>query len=144
MARGPGPEMADLPPEPVLALRFGPAVRALRRRAGLSMHELARRAGVDPAYVLRMERPGPAARPTLPRRPVVVAVGLALGLGRLELDDLLARAGHVPETLVDLGGWDRALADAAAVLASADVSPEAKAEFREVIQILAGRWLRGA
>src|SRR5690348_9675246 len=32
-------------------LGFGSAVRALRRRAGLSLNELARRAGVDPAYV---------------------------------------------------------------------------------------------
>src|SRR5438128_2224371 len=56
-----------------IALAFGATVRALRQEAGMSLNELARRAGVDPAYIHRIEARG-TRRPPLPRRPVVVAI----------------------------------------------------------------------
>jgi transcriptional regulator with XRE-family HTH domain len=118
---------------------FGAAVRGLRGRAGLSLNELARRADIDPAYVYRIET-SPGERPTIPRRPIVLGLGRALGLQAAQLDDLLARAGYAPEALVELGGWDDSLADVARVLADPRLSVTAKAEFREVLRILAARW----
>jgi transcriptional regulator with XRE-family HTH domain len=121
---------------------FGPAVRALRGRAGLSLNELARRAAIDPAYVHRIERAA-AGSPTIPRRPVVLALGRALGLDGSRLDDLLARAGYAPEALLELGGWDETLADVADVLTDRRLPVAAKAEFREVVGILSRRWRGG-
>ncbi len=118
---------------------FAALVRALRLRAGISINELARRASVDPAYVHRIERQT-GGRVTLPRRHVVVALGQALRLTPTELDDLLARAGFCPESVSRLGGWDEALAEIAAVLGDPTLGGQDKAEFREVLRLLAARW----
>jgi transcriptional regulator with XRE-family HTH domain len=125
-----------------IALAFGATVRALRLQAGISLNELARRARVDPAYIHRIESRG-AQRPPLPRRPVVVAIAVALGSDARQTDQLLALAGHTPAALLELGGWDATLASVAELLADPAVSGPAKAEFREVVRILARRWARG-
>jgi len=98
------------------ALAFGATVHALRLQAGISLNELARRAGVDPAYVHRMEARG-AHRPPLPRRPVVLALAAAFGSDARQADQLLALAGHAPAALLELGGWDQTLASVAELLA---------------------------
>lgn len=122
---------------------FGAALRALRLRVGLSLNELARRAAIDPAYLHRIEtRPGD--QPTIPRRAVVVRLGQALGLNPVQLDDLLSRAGYTPEALVALGGWDETLAAVARVLSEPGLALADRAEFREVVHILARRWLADA
>src|SRR5258708_10233736 len=82
-----------------IALAFGATVRALRLQAGLSLNELARRAGVDPAYIHRIES-RTAQRPPLPRRPVVAAIAAALGSDAQQTDQLLALAGHTPAALL--------------------------------------------
>jgi transcriptional regulator with XRE-family HTH domain len=123
------------------ALEFGAAVRALRVQGELSLNELARRAGVDPAYVYRIETHGPK-RPPVPRRAVVLALAAALGSDARQTDQLLALGGHVPEALVELGGWDATLASVAELLADPNLSGPAKAEFREVVRILSHRWAR--
>jgi transcriptional regulator with XRE-family HTH domain len=120
---------------------FGAAVRRLRQEAGLSLNELARRAGVDPAYIHRIEARG-AQRPPLPRRPVVLAIGAALGCSSAQSDQLLALAGHAPAALLELGGWDQTLAAVARLLADPNLSGPAKAEFREMVRLLARRWAR--
>src|SRR5437762_4603483 len=122
-----------------IALAFGATVRALRQEAGMSLNELARRAGVDPAYIHRIEARG-ARRPPLPRRPVVLAIAAALGLDPRQTDQLLALAGHTPAALLELGGWDNTLASVAELLADPGLSGPAKAEFREVVRIMARRW----
>ena len=126
-----------------IALAFGATVRALRLQAGISLNELARRAGVDPAYIHRIESRG-AQRPPLPRRPVVVAIAAAFGSDARQTDQLLALAGHTPSALLELGGWDTTLASVAELLADPAVSGPAKAEFREVVRILSRRWARGS
>jgi transcriptional regulator with XRE-family HTH domain len=126
-----------------IALAFGAAVHALRLNIGISLNELARRAGVDPAYIHRIESRG-AQRPPLPRRPVVAAIAAALGSDVRQTDQLLALAGHTPAALLELGGWDATLASVAELLADPGVSGPAKAEFREVVRILARRWTRGS
>lgn len=125
------------------ALAFGAAVLALRTQAGLSLNQLARRAGIDPAYVHRIES-RTVQRPPLPRRAVVVAIAGALGLDARRTDELLAQAGYAPDAVLELGGWDEALAIIADLLADPTLSGPAKAEFREVIRILARRWGRTA
>src|SRR5437763_15279882 len=99
----------DVEQAEAIALAFGAGVRALRLQVGISLNELARRAGVDPAYIHRIESRGPtsraarlasgapgAQRPPLPRRPVVVAIAAALGSDAHQTDQLLALAGHTP------------------------------------------------
>jgi transcriptional regulator with XRE-family HTH domain len=120
---------------------FGVAVRALRLEAGLSLNELARRAGVDPAYIHRIEARG-AHRPPLPRRGVVQAIASALGSSPHQTDRLLALAGHTPLALLELGGWDDTLASVAEVLGDSTLSATARAEFREMVRLLARRWAR--
>jgi transcriptional regulator with XRE-family HTH domain len=153
-----------------LALAFGAAVKALRQTAGLSLNELARRAGVDPAYIHRIEarvsRPAPGGqgklagghavtadvhgvgapatkRPPLPRRGVVIAIAAALGSDSRQTDELLAVSGHAPAALLALGGWDPTLASVAELLADPRLDGPARAEFREVVRILARRWRVG-
>ncbi|HLZ30158.1 MAG TPA: helix-turn-helix transcriptional regulator [Chloroflexota bacterium] len=124
-----------------IALAFGATVRALRLNAGLSLNALARRAGVDPAYVHRMEARG-AQRPPLPRRAVVLAIAAAFGSDPRQADQLLALAGHAPAALLELGGWDATLATVAELLADPSLSGPAKAEFREIVRLLSQRWAR--
>lgn len=131
---------ADIEAESI-ALAFGAAVRRLRQAADLSLNELARRAGVDPAYIHRIEARG-AQRPPLPRRGVVLAIAAALGCGHAQTDQLLALGGHTPAALLELGGWDQTLAAVAAVLGDTSLSGPAKAEFREMVRLLARRWAR--
>src|ERR1700682_4299629 len=85
-----------------IALAFGATVHTLRVNMGISLNELARRAGVDPAYIHRIEARG-AQRPPLPRRPVVAAIAAALGSGPWQTDQLLALAGHPPTALLEIG-----------------------------------------
>ncbi|SRR6266851_4944701 len=132
--------LEDLESESI-ALAFGASVRALRLQAGLSLNELARRAGVDAAYIHRIEARG-AQRPPLPRRAVVLAIAAALGQDARRADQLLALAGHTPAALLELGGWDHTLAMVAELLADRTLSGPAKAEFREMLRLLARRWAR--
>ena len=139
MADGRATAPADELEAEAIALAFGATVRALRVQVGISLNELARRAHVDPAYVHRIEARGPQ-RPPLPRRAVVLGIAAALGSDAHQVDQLLALAGHTPSALLELGGWDATLASVAELLADPAVSGPAKAEFREVVRILARRW----
>lgn len=132
---------SDLEAE-ALALAFGAAVRLLREQAGLSLNELARRAGVDPAYVHRIEARGRAQRPPLPRRAVVQSIAAALGSNTRQTDQLLALAGHAPGALLELGGWDQTLATVAELLVDPALSAMAKADFREAVQLTTRHWAR--
>jgi transcriptional regulator with XRE-family HTH domain len=121
---------------------FGAALRQGRLRAGLSQNALAHRASIDPAYVNRMEAAAERA-PVIPRRPVVESLARALELGRLETDRLLLAAGLAPARLLEPGVWDAALSLAAEVLADPRLSGDDRAEFRQVLRLLAGRWRAG-
>jgi transcriptional regulator with XRE-family HTH domain len=85
---------------------LGPMLRRLRIRAGLSQNALARTAGVDPAYVNRLEAgrtthdPG-ARHPAIdrmpsPRRGVVLSLAITLSLSDPETDRFLFAAGLAP------------------------------------------------
>lgn len=74
---------------------FAKALRIRRMQAGLSQNALAKAAGIDPAYVNRLEHDKQSAG--TPSRRVVLALARALGLGRLGTDEFLWRAGLSPE-----------------------------------------------
>ena len=118
---------------------FGALLRSLRIRIGLSQNQLARRAGVDPAYVNRLERAS-ADSTSLPSRKVVLALAESLEAGPVDLERLLVAAGLCPESIVRLGGWDQSLGDVAAALADASLTADDRAELRELLRIVAARW----
>src|SRR4051794_17944363 len=121
---------------------FGALLRSLRVRIGFSQNQLARRAGVDPAYVNRLER-APATSTSLPSRKVVLALAESLEAGPVDIERLLVAAGLCPESIVRLGGWDQSLGDIASVLADARLSSDDRAELRELLRIVAARWRVG-
>jgi hypothetical protein len=88
---------------------FGPLLKRLRLRAGLSMNQLARESGVDPSYVHHIERPREG-RPELPRRRIVLALWETLASHRAATADdrerMLVAAGLCPEVVLRAGGWD--------------------------------------
>jgi transcriptional regulator with XRE-family HTH domain len=118
---------------------FGQLLRFLRIRAGLSQNQLARSAGVDPAYVNRLER-APADSTALPSRRVVKSLAEALDAGPVDAERLLVAAGLCPEAITQLGGWDACLGDVASVLADDRLSADDRAEFRELLRVVAARW----
>ena len=121
---------------------FGALLRSLRVRMGFSQNQLARMAGVDPAYVNRLER-APASSTSLPSRKVVLALAESLEAGPVDVERLLVAAGLCPESIVRLGGWDQSLGDIAAVLADDRLTADDRAELRELLRIVAARWRSG-
>jgi transcriptional regulator with XRE-family HTH domain len=118
---------------------FGQLLRFLRIRAGLSQNQLARSAGVDPAYVNRLER-APVDSTALPSRRVVKSLAEALDAGPVDAERMLVAAGLCPEAITQLGGWDACLGDVASVLADDRLSADDRAEFRELLRVVAARW----
>ena len=118
---------------------FGALLRTLRVRIGLSQNQLARRAGVDPAYVNRLERAA-ATSTSLPSRKVVLALAESVEAGPVDVERLLVAAGLCPEAILRLGGWDQSLGDIATVLADTRLSTDDRAELRELLRIVAARW----
>lgn len=84
---------------------FGAILRRSRLRVALSQNKLARCAGIDPAYVNRMER-APTDSISFPSRKVVLALAEAVDAGPDDRERLLVAAGHCPEVIVQAGGWD--------------------------------------
>jgi transcriptional regulator with XRE-family HTH domain len=77
---------------------LGPLLRRLRIGRGLSQNRLARQAGIDPAYISRIERGG--CRP--PGRAIVFAIAEGLGAPVPDRERLLVAAGYCPEALLRL------------------------------------------
>jgi transcriptional regulator with XRE-family HTH domain len=117
--------------------QFDALMRSYRQSAGLSQNELARRAGVDPAYVNRMER----ANGPIPRPAILNALMNALTLEQSQIERLLVAAGYCPQSVAKLGTWDQTLGIVADVLAAPELSQDAREEFRQVIKLVASRWL---
>jgi transcriptional regulator with XRE-family HTH domain len=71
-----------------------------RQQSCLSQNQLARLAGVDPAYVNRLEnrQTGCTGGPQLPSRAVILRFADALELDPDERDRFLRAAGHAPGT----------------------------------------------
>ena len=115
---------------------FAALLRRWRERAGLSQNALARRMGMNPAYVNRLEHGGRGAG----NRELVEAVAAALALRAAERDALLAAAGHWPDALVELGPGDPSLRLVAAVLADPAIPAREKELFRLHVRLAALPW----
>ena len=115
---------------------FGALLRRWRERAGLSQNALARRMGVNPAYVNRLEHGGRGAG----NRELVEAAASALALGPAERDALLAAAGHWPGALEELGPADPSLRLVADVLADPTISAREKELYRLHLRLAALPW----
>jgi transcriptional regulator with XRE-family HTH domain len=89
---------------------FGQLLRRVRAERGFSQNELARQAGIDPAYVNRLERLGPG---RMLGRQIALALAMALEMSYAERDRFLFTAGLSPET-----DWQARCEDAEAALQS--------------------------
>jgi hypothetical protein len=63
-----------------------------------------------------------------------------LELSRVESDRLLLAAGMAPGRLLEPGIWDSTMSLVAEVLADGRLSSDDRAEFRQVVRLLASRW----
>jgi transcriptional regulator with XRE-family HTH domain len=116
--------------------RVGELLRRWREQRGLSQNALARRMGVNPAYVNRLEHGGRGAR----NRALLERAAAALDLGPAERDALLTAAGHLPRALQQVGPTDPTLQLVADLLADPNVSPADKALFRLHVRLAALPW----
>ena len=115
---------------------FAGLFRRWRERAGLSQNALARRMGVNPAYVNRLEHGGRGAG----NRELVDAAADALGLSADERDALLGAAGHWPSSLAVLGPADPSLQLVASVLTDPELSDQDRTLFRLQVRLAALAW----
>jgi transcriptional regulator with XRE-family HTH domain len=103
-------------------------LRALREKAGLSQSALARRAGLDPSFINRLESGQRGAE-----RAVAEALVLALELPPEEADRLRAAGGYLPPDLARLGLDDPTLRLVVQVLTDDQVSPAEREAFRQTV-----------
>jgi transcriptional regulator with XRE-family HTH domain len=78
---------------------FGILLKTYRERAGLSQNELAARAGLSASTISRVEK---GTRSPLGKRPQILAIARALGLGQGDTDALLSAADLAPSTAPEL------------------------------------------
>lgn len=117
-------------------VEVGELLRRFREQRGLSQNALARRMGVNPAYVNRLEHGGRGAG----NRQLIERAAAALELSPAERDALLSAAGHLPQALQTVGPTDPTLQLVADLLADPDVSPTDKALFRLHVRLAALPW----
>ena len=115
---------------------FGSTLRRFRLRAGYSQNALAKIVGINASYINRLEN-GEREAPT---RDVAQALAQALRLSAEEVDRLLFSSGHVPPSLQKLGPADSTIAAVTRLLTNDRLSPEARADFRAVVETIAIRW----
>lgn len=77
---------------------FRLTLREHRFRAGLSQNALARKAGVDPAYVNRMEKWGYVPSPV-----VLDALLFAMGVTGVAADSVRVSCGYCPKVILAMG-----------------------------------------
>ncbi|HZR99743.1 MAG TPA: helix-turn-helix domain-containing protein [Chloroflexota bacterium] len=115
---------------------FATLFQRWRERAGLSQNALARRMGVNPAYVNRLEHGGRGAG----NRELIEAAADALGLSPDERDALLGAAGHWPRSLAALGPADPSLQLVASVLTDPELTEQDRSLFRLQVRLAALAW----
>lgn len=115
---------------------FGSILRRYRLRAGLSQNALAKVVGINASYINRLE----SGEREAPTRDVAHAFARALNLPLEETDRLLFSAGHVPPSLQKLGPADSTVAAVTRLLTNDRLSPEARADFRAIVETIAIRW----
>ena len=114
---------------------FANLLRTLRERAGLSQSALARRAGLDPSFVNRLESGQRTAE-----RSVVEKFIAALELDQTDADLLMAAGGLLPTLFERVGLQDPTLQLVVQILSDERLSPEDREEFREVVRLIGRRY----
>ena len=123
-----------------MMLTFGALLRAYREAAGSSQLALARQVGVDSGYISRLE----AGTRATPSRELAQALGAALDLPAEGRDRLLAAAGYLPTSLASVGLDDPTVALVLRLLADERIPPGEVEEFRQIVRLVARRWLPDA
>ena len=116
--------------------RLGDTIKGYRERASLSQNALARKIGVNPAYINRLEKWSKGAN----NRDLIENVAAALNLSALESDHLLAEAGHVPIALLKLGPGDETLLIVADILSDESITDKDKEAFRLHVKLASKPW----
>ena len=113
-------------------MAFEAKLKAYREHAGMTQNSLARAAGVNPAFINRLEsgERAPSNRELLER------ICDAMGLDTAARDDLLGSAGHLPDVYARVTPADPTLMRVAGVLADGEVSEDDKQAFRTVVEML--------
>ena len=109
-------------------------------RIGMSKHALALSIGVDSSYVVRLAHGDREP----PRQHIVEAMARGLGLSLVDRNRFLLAAGHAPVSLTVLGDWDDDMQAYVDVRNDPFLSSEQKAEFCEIVRLLARQYRRTA
>lgn len=115
---------------------FGATLRRYRLRSGHTQNSLAKVVQVNASYINRMET-GERSAPT---REIALALARGMELSAYESDRLVASAGLLPPGLQKLGPGDSTVAAVIGLLTNDRLSPEARADFRAVVETMAIRW----
>ncbi|HZS89331.1 MAG TPA: helix-turn-helix transcriptional regulator [Chloroflexota bacterium] len=115
---------------------FSGLLRAYRLGANLSQNALAKRVGVNPAYVNRLE--SGERRPS--QRHYVLNLAQALGLDEAATNSLLEAGGHLPMGYERVNARDETVRMVADLLADDSLSDDERDEFRTVVQALCRHW----
>ena len=115
---------------------FGPLLSQFRQRSGLSQNALARRAGINPGTVNRLE----SGQRAPSNRELVLTLADALGLPSADRDRLLAAAGHLPIAFDQQAVGDPALRLVADILADETIPAAERDEFRQILRLISRRW----
>lgn len=111
---------------------FGVALKRYREARRVSQSKLAERAGFDHSYVSRLES---GAR--TPTREAVQQLAEALGLERLQQDELLASAGFLPKEVSSLLSSEPEITDVLALLQNSSMPDDYRQTMRQVLRVIA-------
>lgn len=111
---------------------FGVRLKAYREARKVSQSKLAERAGFDHSYVSRLES---GAR--TPTRDAVQQLADALGLERLQQDELLASAGFLPKEVSSLLSGEPEITDVLALLQNDSMPDDYRQTMRQVLRVIA-------
>lgn len=115
---------------------FSGLLRTYRVGAGLSQNALARKVGVNPAYVNRLE--SGERRPA--KRRYVLELAQALNLDEPATNQLLEAGGHLPVGFEQVDTRDSTVRFVAEILADQSIPEHERAEFRQIIALVGQRW----
>ena len=119
---------------------FGGLLKDYRVAAGLSQNALAKRVGVNPAYVNRLE--SGERRPS--QRHYVLDLARELKLNEEQTNRLLEAGGHLPRGFDRMDARDRTQRLVADILGDEAIPRQEREEFRQIIALVARRWRSGA
>lgn len=115
---------------------FGRLLAHLRQQSGLSQNALARRAGINPGTVNRLE----SGQRAPSNRELVLTLADAMALDAADRDRLLAAAGHLPIAFNQTAVADPTLRLVAEILADETIPEPEREEFRLLIDLVSRRW----